>query len=171
MAANVGPRLKALREFYGFSQRELAKRAGVPNSAISVIEQGSVSPSVLSLEKVLKGFPIALKHFFSIDVEASCAEPDVGSNLPCGGIVFQLPSASSSGVLQFQRGASSQLPEITVPDVAVLLVVLEGAVGVDGLQGTYTLGSGETLRLDAGSPYRLQVSTEEARWLLLDAPT
>lgn len=168
MAANVGPRLKALREFFGFSQRELAKRAGVPNSAISVIEQESVSPSVLSLEKVLNGFPIALRHFFSIDLEASAAEPEKGSNLPSGGIAFPLPS--DKGVLQFQRGASSQSAEIEVPEVPVLLLVLEGGVEVDCLQGSYSLQMGETLHLVSGSPYRLKVTTDEARWLILDAP-
>ena len=75
MAEAVGVRLKALREYFGWSQRELAKRAGVPNSAISVIEQGSVSPSVLSLQKVLKGFSLTLHQFFSIDTGSSLGAP------------------------------------------------------------------------------------------------
>lgn len=45
----VGRRLKALRKMHGWSQRELAKRAGVTNATISLIEQGRVSPSILSL--------------------------------------------------------------------------------------------------------------------------
>lgn len=64
-AYTLGQRLKAIREANGLSQRELAKRAGVTNSSISMIEQGQVSPSVQSLEKVLAGIPMSLSHFFA----------------------------------------------------------------------------------------------------------
>lgn len=64
---DVGIRLKTLRENLGLSQRELAKRAGVTNSTISLIEQNRVSPSVASLKKVLDGLPIALSAFFAGD--------------------------------------------------------------------------------------------------------
>ena len=67
---NVGERLKQLREHNGMSQRELSRRAGVPNSAISVIESNKVSPSVDSLTRVLNGFPMTLIEFFSDKKEA-----------------------------------------------------------------------------------------------------
>lgn len=66
-AIDIGARLKYLRESLGVSQRELAKRAGVTNSTISLIEQNRVSPSVASLKKVLDGLPIALSAFFAGD--------------------------------------------------------------------------------------------------------
>ncbi|WP_339615148.1 helix-turn-helix domain-containing protein [uncultured Gilvimarinus sp.] len=70
-AVALGRRLKEIREANGLSQRELAKRAGVTNSSISMIEQGQVSPSVQSLEKVLGGIPMSLSHFFaSVDGSA-----------------------------------------------------------------------------------------------------
>jgi mannose-6-phosphate isomerase-like protein (cupin superfamily) len=53
---------------YGLSQRELAKRAGVTNGLISLIEQNRVSPSVGSLKKVLDGIPMALADFFTMEV-------------------------------------------------------------------------------------------------------
>jgi transcriptional regulator with XRE-family HTH domain len=53
---------------YGLSQRELAKRAGVTNGLISLIEQNRVSPSVSSLKKVLDGIPMALADFFTLDL-------------------------------------------------------------------------------------------------------
>lgn len=68
MSFDVGARLKALRAQYGLSQRELAKRAGVTNSTISLIEQNRVSPSVASLKKVLDGMPISLAEFFTMDL-------------------------------------------------------------------------------------------------------
>jgi len=62
---DLGQRLKGLRETQGFSQRELAKRAGVSNAIISLIEQNRTSPSVGLLKKVLEGLPISLADFFA----------------------------------------------------------------------------------------------------------
>ena len=68
MSIDVGAHLKAVRQMYGLSQRELAKRAGVTNGLISLIEQNRVSPSVSSLKKVLDGIPMALADFFTLDL-------------------------------------------------------------------------------------------------------
>jgi transcriptional regulator with XRE-family HTH domain len=68
MNVDVGAHLKAVRQMYGLSQRELAKRAGVTNGLISLIEQNRVSPSVSSLKKVLDGIPMALAEFFTLDL-------------------------------------------------------------------------------------------------------
>jgi transcriptional regulator with XRE-family HTH domain len=66
---DVGARLQTIRTLKGLSQRELAKRAGVTNSTISMIEKNSVSPSISSLKKVLGGIPMSLVEFFSLDLE------------------------------------------------------------------------------------------------------
>ncbi|WP_010489208.1 cupin domain-containing protein [Pseudomonas sp. S9] len=66
---DAGVRLQSIRKLKGLSQRELAKRAGVTNSTISMIEKNSVSPSISSLKKVLAGIPMSLVEFFSLDVE------------------------------------------------------------------------------------------------------
>ena len=65
---DVGSHLRAIRQLHGLSQRELAKRAGVTNGMISLIEQNRVSPSVSSLKKVLDGIPMSLADFFTMDV-------------------------------------------------------------------------------------------------------
>lgn len=68
---DVGARLKHVREMHALSQRELARRAGVTNGLISLIEQNRVSPSVGSLKKVLDGVPLSLAEFFTLDVDAA----------------------------------------------------------------------------------------------------
>lgn len=65
----VGKKILALRQQYGLSQRELARRADMTNSSLSMIEQGKVSPSISSLEKILKAIPISLQTFFSENVD------------------------------------------------------------------------------------------------------
>src|SRR5690606_2159195 len=46
-----------------------AKRAGVTNSNISMIEQGQVSPSINSLARLLSGIPMTLAQFFACDLQ------------------------------------------------------------------------------------------------------
>lgn len=65
LSNNLGERLQAVRKQQGLSQRELARRAEVTNSTLSMIEQGKVSPSVSSLDKILAAIPMSLHDFFS----------------------------------------------------------------------------------------------------------
>jgi transcriptional regulator with XRE-family HTH domain len=67
MSIDVGAKLRSVRVAFGLSQRALARRAGVTNGLISLIEQNRVSPSVSSLKKVLDGVPMSLAEFFTLD--------------------------------------------------------------------------------------------------------
>lgn len=71
MSDDLGSRLKAVRTHFGLSQRALARRAGVPSSAVSLIESGKVSPSVGSLKRVVDAVGLSLAEFFSFDVPQS----------------------------------------------------------------------------------------------------
>ena len=64
---DVGERLQSIRKLKGLSQRELAKRAGVTNSTISLIESGQMNPSVGALKRILDGIPMGLAEFFAIE--------------------------------------------------------------------------------------------------------
>ena len=149
----VGPRLRAIRTLYGFSQRELARRAGVTHATISLIESERVSPSVASLKKVLDGIPLALAEFFTFDVDAPrrifyrAAElPDVGS----GDVVFRLVGGER------QRRAMTVLHEIYAPgaDTGETMLVHEGEEGGVVVRGEIELTvAGETRRLGRGDAY------------------
>jgi transcriptional regulator with XRE-family HTH domain len=71
MSDDIGTRLRVVRQIYGLTQRELARRAGVTNGAISLIEQNRVSPSISSLKKILDGVPLSLADFFTLDFSPS----------------------------------------------------------------------------------------------------
>jgi len=62
---DIGARLKAARLAKKLSQRQLAKRAGVTNATISLIESNQVNPSVGALKRVLDGLPMGLAEFFA----------------------------------------------------------------------------------------------------------
>ena len=68
-ANDLGQRLRFVRERSGLSQRALAKKTGVPNSTISLIESGKMNPSVGALRRVLDGVPISMSEFFSFQPE------------------------------------------------------------------------------------------------------
>ncbi|WP_317929221.1 helix-turn-helix domain-containing protein [Halioxenophilus sp. WMMB6] len=99
MSLDVGQRLQLIRKINGWSQRQLARRAGVTNSAISQMEQGRISPSVASLKKVLDGVPISLADFFGLDLAASANAFYASSemqNVGDGNIIAKLLAADKS---------------------------------------------------------------------------
>jgi transcriptional regulator with XRE-family HTH domain len=67
MSDDIGNRLRYLRIRHNLSQRELAKRTGVTNSTISLIESNQTNPSVGALKRILDGIPIGLAEFFSFE--------------------------------------------------------------------------------------------------------
>ena len=69
MDNHTGQRLRAIRQRNRLSQRELARRSGVANASISLIESGKLNPTVSMLKKVLDGVPVSLGEFFSDEEE------------------------------------------------------------------------------------------------------
>jgi len=151
---DVGTRLKAVRKLSGFSQRELAKRAGVTNSTISMIEKNSVSPSISSLRKVLSGLPMTLLEFFDTGDQGNTELPVVytpaqfqrtqsngvcweliGKNFPNPQLGFMLetyPSLADTGVEGYSHDGEeagyviSGKIEITVDDQVFELTAGQG---------------------------------------------
>ena len=165
---DVGTRLKNLRIKHNLSQRELAKRAGVTNSTISMIEKNNVSPSVSSLKKVLDGIPISMVDFFSMEVEETeqvIYTPkdliDVGTN----GIAMNLVGKS------FPNRAMSLLDEVYAPGAGTgdeLLqhdgeeagIVLEGEIEVTVNNEVYRLHPGDSYYFESTRPHRFHNSSE-----------
>jgi len=164
MAEDVGKKLKAARTAFGLSQRELAKRAGVTNGMVSLIEQGRVSPSVGSLQKILSAFPLTLAEFFTRDLsrqEEVVFRADDQPNMGTGGIEYRLVAATR------RDRAMSILNEIYEPGADTGTDLLthsgeEGGVIVDGeleltVAGkTWTLGKGDSYYFDSRLPHRFR---------------
>ncbi len=155
MSVNVGVRLQAVRKLKGLSQRELAKRVGVTNSTISLIEQNRVSPSVGSLKKVLDGIPMSLAEFFTLELEQAEIEsvfftadeqPDLGSN----GINYFLIGAG-------RRNRQMEILREVMPpgtDTGSEMLTHDGEEGGVVVQGVLELTVGNDTRvLHAGEGY------------------
>ncbi len=158
MSLDVGAHLKAVRQMYGLSQRELAKRAGVTNGLISLIEQNRVSPSVSSLKKVLDGVPMALADFFTLDL---AGKPQVFfareelSDIGTGSVELRLVGgrlAKRSMALLHERYA----PGADTGEEMLTHVGEEGGVVVRG-QIELTVG-GESRMLKEGDAYYFRSS-------------
>lgn len=71
MNVDIGSRLRHIRMRHNLSQRELARRSGVTNATISLMESNKLNPSVGALKRVLDGIPIGLSEFFALSSEGS----------------------------------------------------------------------------------------------------
>jgi transcriptional regulator with XRE-family HTH domain len=172
MSIDVGARLRAVRKMKGFSQRELAKRVGVTNSTISLIEQNRVSPSVGSLKKVLDGIPIALADFFTLEIESDEPEHFVYK-------VSEQPDLGSDGINYFMIGSGRPgrqmciMREIMAPgsDTGEEMLSHEGEEGGVVMQGSLELTVGDSVQLlgpgegyyfESSRPHRFRnVGTDE----------
>ncbi len=164
MNLDVGAHLRAVRQMYGLSQRELAKRSGVTNGLISLIEQNRVSPSVSSLKKVLDGIPMALADFFTLDLQGKpqvfFAKEEL-ADIGTGGLVLRLVGGRlakrSMSILheRYAPGADTGEEMLTHPGEEGGVVV-RGSVEVSVAGDTRLLGPGDAYYFQSSLPHRFR---------------
>ena len=162
-ALAVGARLRSVREQAGLSQRELAKRSGVTNATISLIEQDSHAPSLASLHRILNAIPISMAEFFALPVSRQNAlfykKEDLAVVTRGGADLRVLGSERRDKKLQlfFERyapGADTGEEQI-VHNGETAAVIVQGTVEleVNGQRRRITAGGG--FQLFGKQPYRL----------------
>lgn len=178
---DVGERLKAIREIRGLSQRELAKRAGVTNSTISMIEKNGVSPSVSSLKKVLSGIPISIGDFFTLDIENIEPEqvvfrgeeqPDIGSNNVSLKLVGATLKGRSMDILRevYPPGADTG-PEMLQHDGEEGGIVVRGEIELTVGFDTYQLKAGDGYYFNSNRPHRFRNTGMEEAEIISSNPS
>lgn len=65
----IGENLKSLRLSKGFSQRELARRAGLTHTTISAIENWRIDPSLGTIKRILDACNVRMGDFFGQNSE------------------------------------------------------------------------------------------------------
>ena len=151
----VGARLRAVREKAGLSQRELAKRAGVTNATISLIEQEAHAPSLASLHRILAAIPISMADFFALpasqqnvlfyDADSLAVVTRGAADLRVLGSERRDKSLQLF-VERYRPGAGTG-DEPVVHQGETAAVVVQGAVEVET--------GGEVRRIEAGGGYQL----------------
>ena len=162
---DVGARLRMVRDRFGLSQRELAKRAGVTNGTISLIEQNRVRPSVSSLKKVLEGLPMSLTEFFTFDADPQpprvfydAAElPNLGTNQIKFLLVGTAHAHRDIAILKeaYEPGADTG-PDMITHEGQEGGVVIKGAIEITVGQETRVLGPGDAYYFDSKLPHRFR---------------
>ncbi len=163
---DVGESLKTLRKIKGLSQRELAKRAGVTNSTISMIEKNGVSPSVSSLKKVLAGIPISIGDFFTLDLDnivpdqvvfRQTEQPDLGTNNVSLKLVGATIKNRSMDIMheRYAPGADTG-SEVLQHDGEEGGIVVSGELELTVDLEVYRLGPGDGYYFSSRRPHRFR---------------
>jgi transcriptional regulator with XRE-family HTH domain len=164
MSIDIGERLRYLRNQHKFSQRALAKRAGVTNSTISLIESNQMNPSVGALKRILDGIPIGLAEFFALEPARPLQafyRADELVEIGKGRISFrQLGENMSGRTLQilkehYQPGADTGRVML-VHDGEEGGIVISGRLEVTVGDERRILGSGDAYYFESRRPHRFR---------------
>ncbi len=171
MDIDVGLRLKIVRLRHQLSQRALAKRAGVANATISLIESGNTSPSVSALKRILAGIPMTLAEFFSDELPGVASEvfyraQDLTEISGGEGISYrQIGTAKAGHVLQilyesYKVGADTGLMMLE-HEGEEGGVILTGRLEVTVGEVTRILGAGDAYYFNSRQPHRFRNAGNE----------
>jgi transcriptional regulator with XRE-family HTH domain len=173
---DVGVRLQSIRKLKGLSQRELAKRAGVTNSTISMIEKNSVSPSISSLKKVLAGIPMSLVEFFSLDAEQDSQTQVVYraaelTDICSGAITMKLvgkahPSRAISFLDETYPSGSDTGDEMYAHEGEEAGMLVEGRLELTVGGEVFILEPGDSYYFESSKPHRFRNPFEQPARLI-----
>lgn len=158
---DVGQRLRQLRVAAGLSQRALAKKAGVSNATISMVESNQVSPSISALKQILSGFPLGIAEFFSApepDVDQVVFRASEFTEIAGGPVSYRQVGANlGNRQLQilherYQPGAESGRPRISHQGEEGG-VVIKGRLQLEVDDRRYELGPGDAYLFDSRRPH------------------
>ena len=176
MEIELGFRLRMVRQRHQLSQRALAKKAGVANASISLIESGNMSPSVSALKRILAGFPMTLAEFFSDELPGMQSEvfyrAESLTEISGGeGISYrQIGSAKAGHALQilhetYEVGADTGLIMLQ-HEGEEGAVILTGRLEVTVGEATRVLGAGDAYYFNSRQPHRFRNAGNEVCMLV-----
>jgi transcriptional regulator with XRE-family HTH domain len=167
---DIGARLRSMREAKRYTQRDLAKRTGISNGTISMIEQNKVSPSIAVIKKLLHGLSMSLAEFFDDGenvseqiffthaeltelVSGDITLKQVGRNLPNRSLQLMYdtykPGADSGEAMLAHDGEEGGF-------------IVRGYLEVTVRGETRVLGPGDAYRFDSRLPHRFRnIGTED----------
>jgi transcriptional regulator with XRE-family HTH domain len=181
-AKSIGDQLRRLRLDRGLSVNSLAKRAGVPASTISKIENGLLKPSLVhainlasALEENL-GFLVDRYRSAPRRTSIVYAEARERLEFPDMGLTLQdLSGHFNPGVLEarygiLKAGAHSGCAPMTHPGDEICCVV-KGAITFEVGDERWTLAAGDTIQFKSDVPHRWENAARgrtEVIWVFSD---
>ena len=170
MAIDVSRRLREVRERSGLSQRALAKRSGISNATISLIESGKLNPSVAALKRIVDGVQMDLSTFFA--PEGPESEPvvyreselvEIGRGKISYWQVGRELAGRSMQILHERYAPGSDTGRVTLHHKGEEGgVVIRGHLELTVDDERYVLGPGDAYYFDSSRPHRFRnVGSEE----------
>jgi XRE family transcriptional regulator, regulator of sulfur utilization len=172
----VGPALKRLRESAGLSLRTLAEQIGFSASFISQAENGVVSPSIASLEKMASALGVTLADLFSVEpttegaVVRAHARPNFRSAWSKARIDALMPSGGSrtlEALMVMLEGGGSSGKHQTASRVDQFAIVWEGSLMLTHAGEEIELNTGDSVLVRAKTQHRWHNPGSEAARILI----
>jgi len=172
-APAVGLRVRALREAYGLSLRDLAKRSGVSAPMLSQVERGETSPTIAVAQRIAGGLDLPLSTLLRLDEQQRVTlvrKPDRRTERRDGHVVQELtrslPGERASLTLHSLRpagrtGGPNDRP-VHAPGSRETVVVQSGrlALVIDGER--HVLTEGDSVTFDADLPHHFENPSRKA---------
>ena len=161
---DIARRLRRLRELHGLSQRQLARRSGVSNATISLIEHGKTNPSMGLLKSLLEAIPMSVAEFFTLDLEVESRvfyRADELLEMANGSVLYRQVGADMHGrslqmVLErYPPGADTGRQPLRHESEEVG-IILEGHIEATVGDKTRVLGPGDAYQFDSRIPHRFR---------------
>lgn len=159
---NIGKKLQAFRMERGLTIRELSQNSGVTSSMLSQIERGLANPSIKTLKDIAQSLNVPLYLFFKIesdddiivrkDKRRTIGRPEEQDT------VYSLLTPGAMGNIEFclmevpSGGESARMAQSHVGEEAAY--VLEGPVDITVDGSTYTLETGDSIRISPQSVHK-----------------
>ena len=174
--ARIGDVLKRLREQHGLSLRTLATRAGFSPSFLSQLENGQVSPSIASLDRITSQLGVTLADLFeasqapSAAVVRADARPGFTSSWSRARVESLTPSGErrpleAVAVTLAPRGASGR--DLAGHPTDQFAYVLKGPLTLFLGEERLSLTAGDAAVIPRKSPHRWQNDGTRAAEVLL----
>jgi transcriptional regulator with XRE-family HTH domain len=175
---DIGQRLRQLRQRLGLSQRELARRAGLSNATISMIESNQVSPSVSALKQVLSAIDVGIADFFaSAETETGriVFRADELTEIAGGAVSYKQVGANLAGrslqmVHERYRPGAQSGKHMLSHQGEEAGVVIKGRLGLEVEGRRYELGPGDAYFFDSRKPHAFR-NLGESDLILVSACT
>ncbi|WP_435949229.1 cupin domain-containing protein [Psychrobacter sp. DM8] len=179
---NIGKKVNQLRLAKGYSQRKLARMAGLTNTSISSIERNKVSPAVNTLKAILEVLGSDLTTFFSDEWQAPKArvvvtpkdlleisEPGCRVSLKQ---VYNHSTTKNLGFLIETYQPNSSTEEKIAHEGEEIGTVIEGKILIRIDETTYLLNKGDSYVIDTNRPHTfMNPSDSIARVISAHTPT
>lgn len=179
---SIGEQLTEMRLAKGYSQRKLAQLAGLTNTAISGIEQGRNSPSINTLQSILRVLDSDLASFFTAhqaeqqrDIKV-IVPPEQLINIGSGEVTMNLvhngnPSRKLSMLIETYP-PHSQTEERIIHEGEEAGTVISGEIIIVLADARYHLNAGDSYVFDTSIPHKfINDSDEETRIVSAHTPT